>query len=502
MAVPNQLAATTRITTWLPRSEFSACAARRLTLLGSHDFMKTQLSIAAVVLGLLACSNSDKPQPSTPNTGNNTAPTPVATRSPSPPPVKQPVAKQPPTEQPVAKPAPIPVAPPAKPSGPAKTVFPTLSGKNFAAQARAVFRVAACGDKTPVQKRFGPANVRRHCVKMRSYIAEYNKRWVSVAKPFIANLRPKNLPDRVVYPFGGGDFMTALSTFPDARLITTISLEKSGDIRPIDTMSKWRLKKDLDLIGDHVGKLLRMRHSETKHLQEAARQRLPGTVVFTMVGLAIHGYEPVSMHYFDYEPDGRIKYMTGAELDKREKEQKARARKKKKKWRRGVQAWRAQSAVYANMELRYRKLGDASAPIKVYRHIVANLDWQHLKKSDAVLKLLKSHGKFAVMTKAASYLLWLNSFYSIRNFLLKNMVWMISDSSGIPPRYAKPAGFEQITFGGMKQPYFPRGDKKVAQEMINLWKTNPRRKLPFRFGYPSKPDFQNHMMVTRPKPQK
>lgn len=391
-------------------------------------------------------------------------------------------------------------APRPAPTGLAPTVYPKLSGKDFIAQAKAIFRVAACGDNSPVEARFGPAAVRAHCRKMRSYIADYKKRWVDIAKPFIAKLRPADLPDRVVYPFGGGDLMSALTTYPDARLITTISLEKSGDPRAIDKMNAFRLKKDLDLVGAHVGKLLRMAHSETKHLQEAARQKLPGTLVFTLVGLTIHGYEPVSLHYFEYEPDGKIRYLDEAELAKLEEQQrKKEGRFKRTKWTRGVQLWRAQRAVYANMELRYRKRGDANAPIRVYRHIVANLDWKHLKESDAVLKLLKAHGKFAVMTKAASYLLWLNSFHSIRDFLLNNMVWMISDSSGIPPRYARPAGFEQITFGGLKAPYFPRGDKKVAAEMVKLWKDNPRQKLPFRFGYPSKPDFQNHMMITRPK---
>ena len=42
------------------------------------------------------------------------------------------------------------------------------------------------------------------------------------------------------------------------------------------------------------------------------------------------------------------------------------------------------------------------------------------------------------MTKAASYLLWWKEFSLIRNYLLKNMVWMISDSTGIPTDHAAP----------------------------------------------------------------
>ena len=40
-------------------------------------------------------------------------------------------------------------------------------------------------------------------------------------------------------------------------------------------------------------------------------------------------------------------------------------------------------------------------------------------------------GEVAAITKAASYLLWRGDFSRIRDYLLDNMVWMVSDSSGI-----------------------------------------------------------------------
>ena len=43
------------------------------------------------------------------------------------------------------------------------------------------------------------------------------------------------------------------------------------------------------------------------------------------------------------------------------------------------------------------------------------------------------------MTKAASYLIWNSGFFAIRDFLLQNMAWMVSDSTGIEPKAAKKA---------------------------------------------------------------
>ena len=34
--------------------------------------------------------------------------------------------------------------------------------------------------------------------------------------------------------------------------------------------------------------------------------------------------------------------------------------------------------------------------------------------------------------------------------------------------------------------------------MVKMWKKQPKRPLPFRFGYPDQ-DKNNHLMITRPK---
>ena len=45
------------------------------------------------------------------------------------------------------------------------------------------------------------------------------------------------MPKTVVYPFGGGDLLSALVAFPDATEITTISLEQAGDPRRLRTLT-------------------------------------------------------------------------------------------------------------------------------------------------------------------------------------------------------------------------------------------------------------------------
>ena len=119
-----------------------------------------------------------------------------------------------------------------------------------------------------------------------------------------------------------------------------------------------------------------------------------------------------------------------------------------------------------------------------------------MNADDRVIKHLAQKGKVAVMTKAASFLLWYDDFTKIRNYLLDHIAWMISDASGIPPSYAGPAGFEQITYGDFVGPYFIQ-DEHTRAGFVKLWAKQPHRPLPFRFGYPDSAK-HNHLMITRP----
>lgn len=372
------------------------------------------------------------------------------------------------------------------------------AGSDFGAQARAMFRVAACGGGDAIPERFSARAITAHCREMAEIYASYRKAWIDPARTFIAGLRPRDVPGTVVYPFGGGDLSSALAVYPDATELTTISLEAAGDVRAIDTIKSARLDLEVDRIGNEIHRLYYAAHSTTKSLQAASHAELPGTIMFALAGLAVHDMEPVALRYFDIEPDGSLTYLTGDQLDERAAAFAARklgATPPKKI----THYWYEQVSAFANVEIRFRPRGDAGAPLRTYRHIVANLDDSHLSADDRVLRHLQRKGKVAVMTKAASFLLWYDDFSRIRDYLLRNIAWMISDASGIPPSYAGPAGFEQITYGEFTGPYFVIDDKNTRAEFVKLWRSQPHRELPFRFGYPDAAK-HNHLMITRPRP--
>lgn len=374
----------------------------------------------------------------------------------------------------------------------------TKTGEDFATEVKLLYRIGACGTNEPIAPTLPTKQIERHCAAMQYRYARYHRAWVDKAKAFIAALRPESVPKTAVYPFGGGDLGSALTVFPDATEITTLSLEAGGDIRAIRSIDNKKLVEDLKVIGHDIGRLYQAAYSTTKSLMTASHSKVPGTIMFALAALAVHGFEPVSFRYFDVEPDGSLRYLTGAELDARAAALVPKEIKTKQKVGKGTvyRIWKLQENVFANFEITYRPIGDDKATLRVYRHIVANLDDEHVGADRRVLAHLETKGKVAVMTKAASFLLWYDDFSQVRTYLLDHLTWMISDASGIPPSYAQGAGLEQLTFGTFVGAYFIKDPNDVRHAMVKLWAENPARDLPFRFGYPDAED-HNHLMITR-----
>jgi len=383
------------------------------------------------------------------------------------------------------QPAPATGAPVAAPAAPAAD-----APVDFSEQAKALYRLVTCSDE-PLPAGLDSKTVAAYCARQKRSI-EVARKHAGEAGGFIAALRPAELPTTVVYPFGGGDLLTALTVYPDARDVTTMSLEHAGDPRRLAELTKKRaLAESLELIRSTASGLLHANDSKTENLMKGQRGDLPGQLSFFMLGLAVHGYEPAQLRFFWINPDGTLHYVTQADIAAVEKEN--------AKLLRAV--WTAPdfSRAFSNSEIVFvRKGGDPAKEGRVHRHIAFDLSDGGLKKNPGLLTFLEAKGPVTAMTKAASYLLWNDAFSNVRGYLLKHMVFMVSDSTGVPPRLAKGAGFTQETWGRFAGSFLPASEK-INEDFRKLWGEYPKNKLRFRFGYIDSAD-QFHMMVTRKAP--
>ena len=425
---------------------------------------KASPTLVAVVALVVAGAGACRSQPPDPSTGGALKPVPSATV----------VAVAP--EAGAAAPkesASVAIADAQAPAAPEEP----LAGTLFTKDVQAAFRVAACaGDDSYIPAGLDRKMVDTHCGMLKSGYDEYKREWVDVAGPFLAKLRPAGLPKQVVYPFGGGDLVTALATFPDATELTTISLEIAGDLRGITKPDNKRLEKELATLREHLGKLFLKAHSRTINLDIETRGAVPGEAAFTLAAMAIHGFEPITYRYFEFNDDGSLHYLTEADIAKAEKANKT-----------------GRGGPFANAEIRFKKNGESQ--VRVFRHVAYDLSDASVKRFPQLMKHLDTKTKVSAMTKAASHLLWDDANFSvIRDWLMGHTDWMISDTTGVPPRIAKKHGFEQDVYGQYEyaEPFGTVNNKDMNDFHEKFKGSAP---IAFRYGYPDNKS-HGHIVVT------
>jgi len=349
--------------------------------------------------------------------------------------------------------------------------------QEFLDEARSLLVVGACADGS--EAKIKPEVYAAHCKAVRAAQDDYKKQWLASAAEFFKANVPAGIPKTVVYPFAGGDLATALAVYPDADEITTISLEPAGDPRALGRLTEAELKAALPPVAKELGALYRYNYEKTMDMISAMTgARLPTQLIFSLSALWIHGYELTSMRYFTLTPDGDVRYLTADDTRKLD----------------AITNLNKRNREYGNVELRFRKKGGRE---QVYRHLLANVDDEHLKSTPATLAHLEKKGHIAAMTKAASYLLTFDNFKGMRKYLIDHVDWMVSDSTGLAPKYGTPAGFEYEMWGQYDVSNMPEG-KWITPQWVALYAAQPKRPLKFRFGYPSGgPKYSAHLIIMR-----
>ncbi len=398
-----------------------------------------------------------------------------------------------------ARPARPVAAPPAAAAG---------AGADFTADAKLLYRIAACGGDAAVDERLAKI-VERHCKLIGERLDKFRALYFDKGSKWFASVVPTDVPKTVVYPFGGGDLLSALVAFPEATEITTISLELGGDPRRLRTLSPRDVEQSLGSLRAEIGGLISVGSNTTENLSAGQKNELPAQVSSFLLGLVAGGYEPVGMRFFTLDDAGDIHYLDAAEIEAFDA--KAAIRQKKERRKPLPQAvegapvtaathnWRSPnfSLAFSNVEIRYRKIGETT--VRVHRHIGWNLGNGYLKTHPQLIRHLEKKGKVTMLVKGASYLLWTPGFSRIRGYILDHLAWMLSDSTGVPPKYARAARMVQQTYG-LYAGAFLEGFQgtKHDEDFVELWQKQRTRRLPFRFGYVDLAK-HGHLVVTRPR---
>jgi hypothetical protein len=362
--------------------------------------------------------------------------------------------------------------------------------RDFTAEIHALSVTAACSD-TPLTD-YDAGVVKAHCAQVAKITGTWKKEWRDKAAPFFADLLKAGYPSTVVYPFGGGDLATMLTVFPDAAEYTSLSLEGMGDPRPILALGgtdkkaarAQRLSDGLANLRRVLGQNMNWAWNTTNQLSVDSSTtgigtNIPNILAIALVHLDAAGYEPIEARYFTLTADGSVEYLTQERIDAWDAERAKQKASNKVKTNKEVQL-----GLFNDIEITFRKKGDAKAPKKTFRHLAADLSDAGIDADRSAYAYIDRRKDFSSMTKASSYLLWKPiEFDKIHQVLLARMKLMVSDDTGFPPSLAQPAGFTQKVYGQYSGPFFRFPAKPAGKEMVELWKNSLSPTVPFRFGY-------------------
>ncbi len=359
----------------------------------------------------------------------------------------------------------------------------SAAGRDFIAEARVVYRIAACAGSEPVPAGIRASVVNKHCEAFRPRLRAYVDQYVNVMQSFIGMHRPAKLPSTVVYPFGGADLLTALTTYPDASEIYTLSLEHAGDIRHVEQLGTVKASSELAAVREVTAGLLGIdathtlsinTNGELMALQEDA---LKNPITLFLVALAIHGQEPVSLRYFVLDAVGDLRYLAEDDFSRLES---TRAQALSDKWEAPTF-----SSAFSNYELRFKPVAKPG-PIRIHRHIAANLENAHFGSGSAVFRHLLRKERVVALTKGSLNLLWDDAFSNIRDYLTAQADVIISDCSGVSPLHGQAAGFAYKAFGRYEGMLSRAQDRVHERALLQLFQSQPERPIPARYGYADK----------------
>jgi hypothetical protein len=287
----------------------------------------------------------------------------------------------------------------------------------------------------------------------------------------LAEVREKTTT--LFYPFGGPDFATAFTLFPEATTIVLIGLEPAGNLPDFDRVSAKGREDFFTDLGTLTSDFLTRGYFITMHMLDTySLGHVDGALPVIGFFLKRGGYSVVGIKRL--APDGKggwieTPYARLAKVPRRP----------------------------YGVKIDYVKPGDAALRSVYYFSCdVANSAFQ---PDSALYRFFIGLGDMTTFIKAGSYLLHWEDFSVLRRFILDRSLFVLQDDTAVPYRYFKRGGWEITLFGRYTTPV--KDFTNVEQMDLRAAYEDPTgnvRPLPFHFGYRWRTQVENLLLAKRP----
>lgn len=227
-------------------------------------------------------------------------------------------------------------------------------------------------------------------------------------------------PDNVVfYPFGGPNFLDAYVFFPDAPTYVLVGLEPPGPIPDAGALSEEQLQAVGERLAGSFRNLLKAGYFVTtqmgKDLVEA--ESFEGFLPMLYIFLARTGHRPVAVHYVVLDEEGHARESAEATPGEG-------------------------GAVRVDFVAE-----EGEGEVRSLYYFSQDLSDEGLAGRGAFLSFLRAHAPLNTLMKSAEYLLHMEGFRTLHDFLLAESHLILQDDSGLPNRSLVASGMDVRYFG-------------------------------------------------------
>lgn len=278
----------------------------------------------------------------------------------------------------------------------------------------------------------------------------------------------------LLYAFGGPDFVTAATLFPEARETVLIGLEPIGNLPEFERVpAAWRDAFFTDL-GELISGFLRRGYFITSDMNDIyGRGKVDGALPVIAFFLARGGYSAVEMTRLAPNAAGEwieTPYQRLAQRPRRP----------------------------YGVKIVYLKPGDSEPRSVVY--FSCDIENKAFPVGSPLYRYFAGLERMSTFIKSGSYLLHYIDFSTLRDLILDRSQFVLQDDTAVPYRYFKKGGWEIRLFGLYTQPVkdfsnVEQPDLKRAYEEDA--KSIPS--LPFHFGYHWRTQVENLLLAKRPR---
>jgi hypothetical protein len=309
-----------------------------------------------------------------------------------------------------------------------------------------------------------------------------DKAWTDFAAAVLAPMRtwaaselarPRERTRSLFYPFGGPDFTSAATLFPDAPVIVLIGLEPVGNLPEFDRLTPEGRADFFADMGTLALEFLVRGYFVTMDMMDTYSERhVDGALPVIGFFLKREGFSVAGVRRLLPAADGSWAEAPYERLKERPRRP-------------------------YGVRIDYFKAGDAT--LRTLFYFSCDIEDRAFREGSPLHRFFNGLERPTTFVKAGSYLLHWDNFSTLRRLILDRSLYVLQDDTAVPYRFFKREGWAITLFGRYATPV--KDFTNVEQPDLRAAYEDPEsdvRPLPFHFGYRWRTQVDNLMLAGKP----